>query len=82
MTALAFESVGELFGLLLSALAASGLTVIGALAENAGLDALAAGQSVLGAWELGMGALALYAGIYMLGYQRVWQRLRRTDAAN
>lgn len=80
MTTLAFESAGELLGLLLSALAASGLTVIGALAETAGLDALAAGQSVLGAWELGMGAIALYAGVYMLGYQRIWRRLRQTGA--
>jgi hypothetical protein len=65
------ESLVELLGLLLSAVAAGILTAVGALAENAGMADLLAGQSVLGLWELFMGAIALYAGVYLLGYQRV-----------
>jgi hypothetical protein len=63
--------VTELAGLVLSLLAAGLLTVVGALTESAGLANLLAGQSMLGLWELWMGAIALYAGVYMLGYKRL-----------
>ena len=82
MTAVASESVVELLGFVLSVLAAGLLTVVGALTESAGLANLLAGQSTLGLWELGMGALALYAGIYLLGYQRVVRRLVHATAPN
>lgn len=65
------ESLAGLAGLVLSLLAAGILTVVGALTESAGFADLMAGQSVLGLWELGMGAIALYAGLYLLGYKRV-----------
>jgi hypothetical protein len=71
MSAIVTESVAELLGLVLSLLAAGLLTAVGALTESAGLANLLAGQSVLGLWELGMGAIALYAGVYLLGYKRV-----------
>ncbi|WP_324756496.1 hypothetical protein [Haloarcula montana] len=71
MNGIVTESLVELLGVVISAVAAGVLTVVGALAENAGLADLLAGQSVFGLWELGMGALALYAGIYLLGYKRV-----------
>ncbi|GGO00370.1 MULTISPECIES: hypothetical protein [Haloarcula] len=82
MNGLASESLAELLGLLLSALVAGLLTVVGALTESAGLSNLLAGQSVFGLWELWMGAVLLYAGLYMLGYKRVWLGLRQTVAAN
>jgi hypothetical protein len=71
-----FGSLGELLSLLLRALAAGILTVVGALTENAGIGDLLAGPSVFGLWEVGMGALLLYVGIYMLGYRQVWLGLR------
>ena len=70
-------SLGELLSLLLRALAAGLLTVVGALTENAGIGDLLAGPSVFGLWEVGMGALLLYVGIYMLGYRQVWLGLRQ-----
>jgi len=81
MNVVAFESVGELFGLLLAAAAAGLLTLVGTLTENAGIADLLAGQAIFGLWELGMGGLLLYAGLYMLGYKRVWLGLRNTSSA-
>lgn len=72
-----FGSVSELLSLLLTAVAATVLTAIGALTENAGISDLLAGPSVFGLWEVGMGALLLYVGIYMLGYRQVWLGLRQ-----
>lgn len=82
MNGLVSESLAELLALLLSALVAGLLTVVGALTESAGLSNLLAGQSVFGLWELWMGAVLLYAGIYMLGYKRVWTGLQQAMAAN
>ena len=76
-----FGSLGELVSLLLRALAAGVLTVVGALTENAGIGDLLAGPSVFGLWEVGMGALLLYVGVYMLGYRQVWLGLRDALAA-
>ncbi|MFC6861958.1 hypothetical protein ACFQGE_00620 [Halomicroarcula sp. GCM10025817] len=75
MNAIVTESVAELAGLVFSLLAAGLLTVVGALIESAGLANLLAGQSTLGLWELWMGAIALYAGVYMLGYKRLVARV-------
>lgn len=69
-------SLAELLSLLLTAVAAGLLTVVGALTENAGITDLLAEPSVFGVWEVGMGALLLYVGIYMLGYRQVWLGLR------
>jgi len=69
----------ELFSRLLTAAVAGLLTVAGALTENAAIADLLAGQSTFGLWELWMGGLLLYAGVYMLGYKRLWRGL--ADAA-
>lgn len=71
MNGLVSESLVQLLGIVLSAIAAGVLTAVGAVTENAGIADLLAGQSVFGLWELWMGALALYAGVYLLGYKRV-----------
>ncbi|MFB6223572.1 MAG: hypothetical protein ABEH86_07870 [Haloarcula sp.] len=65
------ESAPELLELLLSTLLAAGLTVGGTLIEQAALAELSAGVSIFALWEVYMGTLLLYAGVYMLGYQRV-----------
>lgn len=68
------ESIPELFELLLSTLLAAGLTVVGALTEQAALADLAGGISAFAVWEVYMGLVLLYAG-YMLGSQRVFPAL-------
>lgn len=78
MNGIVTESLAELLGLLFSILAAGVLTTVGALTESAGIANLLAGHSTMGLWELWMGAIALYAGIYMLGYQRVVRQLVRS----
>jgi hypothetical protein len=76
MNGLATEAVVELVTIVGSVLAAGLLTLGGVLTEQAGAHELLAGHSTLGAWEAGMGALLLYAGIYLVGYQQAWRRLR------
>jgi hypothetical protein len=55
------ESLAELLALVFYAGLAAVLTVLGALAELASLEAIAAGQSIFGLWEVVVGALLLYA---------------------
>lgn len=69
------ESVGELVSLLTTALLSGALTVVGLLIERAGVHELLVGHTVLGAWELVMGGIPLFVGLYLIGYQRLWQRL-------
>ena len=51
------------------------LTSIGLLAEHTGVADLLAGQTVVGAWLIVVGGVALFAGLYMLGYRSLWPRL-------
>ena len=69
MRELGIELVGDVLVTALSAAGAVAFTVVGLLIERAGLDALLAGALAQGAWELWMGTLALFVGIYLLGYQ-------------
>jgi hypothetical protein len=55
------ESIVELLTLVFYAGLAVVLTVLGALAELASFEDLAAGQSVFGLWEIAVGTLLLYA---------------------
>jgi hypothetical protein len=52
------------------------LTTLGLLSEQAGLSSLAGGE-ILGIWYLYMGCVALYAGVYVLGYERMWPKVRQ-----
>lgn len=60
------------------ALVSGTLTYAGLLSETTGLQQFAAGETAVGLWFLYMGAVALYAGLYVLGYGTAWPRLRRT----
>lgn len=60
----------------LVSIAASGaLTTAGLLAERAGLQNVLAGQAAIGLWEVWMGGVALFVGVYLVGYRRVLPRL-------
>lgn len=56
------ESLLEILGVLLYALGAGALTVIGAFAEQAGIQSLTAGDATLGLWFVVIGTVALYGG--------------------
>ena len=66
------ELAVDLLLLILSAIGAVVFTVVGVLVEQAGLNHLLSGSMGLGAWELFMGALALFVGVYLLGYRTAW----------
>lgn len=69
------EPLLEVFGILLYALGAGALTVIGAFAEQAGVQSLTAGDSTLGLWFVVIGAVALYAG-YLLTTDKLLPQVR------
>ncbi|MFT4891710.1 MAG: hypothetical protein ACI9YT_002645 [Halobacteriales archaeon] len=75
MSLVASESLGELLGLVLSALGSIAFTVAGTIAEQAAVHHVLAGRPMLGAWEAWMGTIALVVGVWVLGYQRLWPRL-------
>ena len=51
------------------------LTTVGILSEQTGVASVTSGDT-LGLWYIYVGALALYGGVYLLGYQRVLPELR------
>ena len=66
------DLVADLLFTLLSIAGAVVFTVVGVLVERAGVANLVGGAPGLGAWELFMGALALFVGVYLLGYRTAW----------
>lgn len=72
------SSIAEFADAILSLLASGALTVGGLLTEGAAVTNLFAGQLPLGLWEGWMGAVALYVGIYLIGYRRLYRSIRPT----
>lgn len=56
-------------------LATAVLTSLGLAAEWSGISGLAAGQVAVGLWYVYMGSVALYLGLYGLGYRKLWHRV-------
>ncbi|GAB3032487.1 hypothetical protein [Natronobiforma cellulositropha] len=69
------ELAADLFATLLYALLATLLTAAGALLEYTSLQYLGAGESFVALWLAVVGALALYAGVYGIGYQKLLARV-------
>lgn len=76
MTEFSIDAVLELLTTVAAGLGALGLTALGMLAEQAGLQNLALGHLPLGIWETGMGAVLLFVGVYLLGYNQFWRRVQ------
>lgn len=78
------DSLAEGVALVGSALGSTVFTLVGIVAEYAGIQSLAAGHSTVGAWEVWLGAVALFVGVYLLGYREFRQRLveRRSQLRN
>ncbi|MFB6069559.1 MAG: hypothetical protein ABEJ76_00940 [Halanaeroarchaeum sp.] len=75
MDGLLSPAVVELLELLVSLVGFVAFTVGGALADVAGLQDVLAGQPALGVWELWMGTVALFAGLYLVGYRALVPRV-------
>ena len=60
-----------LLELLAYLLLAGVMTAIGLAAELQGYLYLTAGETTVALWLAGMGLLALYAGVYMIGYGKL-----------
>lgn len=72
------DSLGELLALALTALGSGLLAIAGLAIEIAAVGNLATGHATVGLWELCFGAMILYAGVYLLGYRRVFATLRQS----
>ena len=72
MRELGFDLLADLLFTILSAAGAVAFTLIGLFVDRAGVENLLAGAVAQGAWELWMGTLALFVGLYLLGYRTAW----------
>lgn len=68
------DTMVELVVIVAAGIGSVGITVAGWLTEQAGLHNVLSGDLTLGLWELWMGTIALFVGVYLLGYRTVWRR--------
>jgi len=68
MGGMQLEVIAELLAYLV---AAAALTGLGLAAEFASFLRLGAGETTIAVWFAFFGALLLYAGVYMMGYERL-----------
>lgn len=78
MRDLLVEPLAQALGVVFYAVVAGALTVVGAIAENAGIHDLTAGQTTVGLWEAVVGAVLIYAG-FSVAYHIVLPRLRGSE---
>lgn len=76
------EPLAELLGVLVAGVLSLSLSAVGLVAERAALQNVLTDHLIVGVWEAWIGALALFAGVYLLGYQRVWVTLRERRAVD
>lgn len=65
----------ELVAEILSGLGAVLFTAVGVVIEYAAVINVVSGELTLGAWELLMGGLAIFVGLYLIGYREFWRRM-------
>ncbi|ELY59480.1 hypothetical protein C491_06708 [Natronococcus amylolyticus DSM 10524] len=70
------ELIAESLALLLYVLAAAVLTAGGLAAEYASLQHFGSGEAMVALWLAAIGAIMLYAGVYGIGYQKVFASIR------
>ncbi|MFA9516535.1 hypothetical protein ACERIT_04855 [Halopenitus sp. H-Gu1] len=75
MSKIPFGEIIEIIEVLALTLGTGLLSSVGVYLENLGVTAISGGNVKIGAWFLGMGLIALYAGIYLLGYETLVLRV-------
>lgn len=60
----------EQFLSLLEVIVSGALTIAGLVVEQAAVANVLSGNAALGLWEVWMGGVALFVGVYLLGYRR------------
>lgn len=76
MPELTAEAVTEVLAFVAELVAMVALSAVGLLAERAGVAHLQTGVGPVTVWFFVVGSVALYAGIYMIGYRTLLPRLR------
>ncbi|SEH56898.1 hypothetical protein SAMN05192561_10814 [Halopenitus malekzadehii] len=82
MSKLAAPEIIEAVELLGLTLGTGLVSSTGIYLEDLGLTAVTGGELKLGAWFLGMGLVALYIGVYLLGYETLRPRLFGDGSSN
>ncbi|MCU4802714.1 cytochrome P450 [Halobacteria archaeon HArc-gm2] len=67
--------IAELVSLILVAIGAGIMTVVGLLSNQSGFYELLNGGMALGMWHFLVGGIGLYVGVYLLGYQEIVPRI-------
>ncbi|RQG92709.1 hypothetical protein EA462_00290 [Natrarchaeobius halalkaliphilus] len=75
MTSIGPELLVELLPILAYTLIAAVLTAGGLAAEYASLQHLGSGEAMVALWLAAIGAVMLYAGLYGIGYRKVFLRV-------
>lgn len=75
MDELLYGSFAELLAMVGAVIGSILFTGIGLLTQRAGIHNLLTGHSAIGLWEAYMGGLALFVGLYLLGYRTLWLQL-------
>ncbi|MDZ7702322.1 MAG: hypothetical protein U5J98_09820 [Halobacteriales archaeon] len=76
MRELLIDAAAELFSFLVFTLLGGALALAGVAWENFGISSLLTGETVLGVWFVLVGSLALFVGIYLIGYRELPKRYR------
>ncbi|ELY98124.1 hypothetical protein [Natrialba asiatica] len=72
MVTFSLELLVEALPLLLYTVIGGLLTVVGAAAEYASLQHFGAGEATVALWLAAIGCVMLYAGVYGIGYQKLF----------
>lgn len=73
---MASELLAESLSLLLYTIVAAVLTAGGIAAEYASVQHLGSGEAMVALWLAAIGFVMLYAGVYGIGYQKVFASVR------
>ncbi|TYL39616.1 hypothetical protein CV102_04820 [Natronococcus pandeyae] len=73
---MASELLAESLSLLLYTIVAAVLTAGGLAAEYASVQHLGSGEAAVALWLAVLGGVMLYAGVYGIGYQKVFASVR------
>jgi hypothetical protein len=70
----AIEGILELIGTGVEAVLFAILTIAGVISEQIGVTSVSSGD-LIGLWYVYVGVIALYAGVYLIGYKRLLPRV-------
>lgn len=75
MEEILMDAAAELISFVVYGILAAVFGYAGFVWEEVGISSLLSGDMVMGLWYVYMGSLALYVGIYLIGYREIPARI-------